>query len=174
MLIKELTVLFTTYLVIWVSIILLAITGTEQKLLFKRPTFFERPRSHELSGIYYDTNVAGIANINVSCIVDANRVALAEALRDVEGVTLKNMLVGGMNTNCKSWMYVISRGKSGGASINDLHKAIVETDVEDFLEDEEKEFFVLYTGEKYETTEDYELVFQNEAGVILKKIHNAE
>lgn len=171
---KELTVLFTTYLVIWVSIILLAITGTEQRLLFKRPTFFERPRSHELSGIYYDTNVAGIANINVSCIVDANRVALAEALRDVEGVTLKNMLVGGMNTNCKSWMYVISRGKSGGASINDLHKAIVETDVEDFLEDEEKEFFVLYTGEKYETTEDYELVFQNEAGVILKKIHNAE
>ena len=171
---KELTVLFTTYLVIWVSIILLAITGIEQKLLFKRPTFFERPRSHELSGIYYDTNVAGIANINVSCIVDANRVALAEALRDVEGVTLENMLVGGMNTNCKSWMYVISRGKSGGASINDLHIAVVETDVEDFLEDDEKEFFVLYTGDKYETTEDYELVFQNEAGVILKKIHNAE
>ena len=79
-----------------------------------------------------------------------------------------------MNSNCKSWTYVIARGVSGGASINDLHNAIVETNVEDFLADDEKEFFVLYTGDKYETTEDYELVFQNEAGVILKKIHNAE
>ena len=45
-------------------------------------------------------------------------------------------------------------------------------DVEDFLEDEDKKYFVLYTGDEYKTTEDYELVFQNEAGVILKKIVN--
>lgn len=171
---KELSFIFTTGLIIWVAIIMLAITKVEHNLLIKRPTFFDQPRSHSLSGIYFDTNVFGITNINASCIVDPNRVKLAEALRDVEGVTLKNMLVGGMNSNCKSWTYVIARGVSGGASINDLHNAIVEANVEDFLADDEKEFFVLYTGDKYETTEDYELVFQNEAGVILKKIHNAE
>ena len=171
---KELSFIFSTGLIIWVAIIMLAITKVEHNLLIKRPTFFDQPRSHSLSGIYFDTNVFGITNINASCIVDPNRVKLAEALRDVEGVTLKNMLVGGMNSNCKSWTYVIARGVSGGASINDLHNAIVEANVEDFLADDEKEFFVLYTGDKYETTEDYELVFQNEAGVILKKIHNAE
>lgn len=171
---KELSFIFTTVLIIWVAIIMLAITKVEHNLLLKRPTFFDQPRSHSLSGIYFDTNVFGIANINASCIVDANRVKLAEALKDVEGITLKNMLVGGMNSNCKSWTYVIGRGVSGGASINDLHIAVVETTVEDFLEDDEKEFFVLYTADKYETTDDYELVFQNEAGVILKKIHKVE
>ena len=171
---KELSFIFSTGLIIWVAIIMLAITKVEHNLLIKRPTFFDQPRSHSLSGIYFDTNVFGIANINASCIVDANRVKLAEALKDVEGITLKNMLVGGMNSNCKSWTYVIGRGVSGGASINDLHIAVVETTVEDFLEDDEKEFFVLYTAGKYETTDDYELVFQNEAGVILKKIHKVE
>ena len=171
---KELSFIFSTGLIIWVAIIMLAITKVEHNLLIKRPTFFDQPRSHSLSGIYFDTNVFGIANINASCIVDANRVKLAEALKDVEGITLKNMLVGGMNSNCKSWTYVIGRGVSGGASINDLHIAVVETTVEDFLEDDEKEFFVLYTADKYETTDDYELVFQNEAGVILKKIHKVE
>lgn len=171
---KELSLIFTTALVIWVTIIILAVGKFEHKLWLKRPTFFDQPESHSLAGIYYDTNVFGITNINASCIVDPNRVKLAEALRDVEGVTLKNMLVGGMNSNCKSWTYVIARGVSGGESINELHTAVVETSVEDFLEDNEKEFFVLYTGDKFETTEDYELVFQNEAGVILKKIHSAE
>lgn len=171
---KELSLIFTTALVIWVTIIILAVGKFEHKLWLKRPTFFDQPESHSLAGIYYDTNVFGITNINASCIVDPNRVKLAEALRDVEGVTLKNMLVGGMNSNCKSWTYVIARGISGGESINELHTAVVETSVEDFLEDDKKEFFVLYTGDKFETTEDYELVFQNEAGVILKKIHSAE
>lgn len=167
---KEMFVMLSSYLVIWVAIIMLAVTGLEQRLQFKRPTLFDECRTHKLAGIYYDTNVAAIANINVSCIVDANRVKLAEAMGEVEDITLKNMLVGGMNTNCKAWMYVISRAESGGASINDLQKAVVETDVEDFLEDEEKKYFVLFTADKYETTEDYELVFQNEAGVILRKI----
>ena len=79
------------------------------------------------------------------------------------------MLVGGMNTNCKAWIYVISKIECGGESINDLQKAVVETTVDDWLENENKEFFVLFTGEKYENTEDYDLIFQNEAGVILKK-----
>ena len=83
---------------------------------------------------------------------------------------MKNVLVGGMNTNCKAWVYVISRIPSGGESINDLQKAVVETDVEDFLKDENKKYFVLFTGDKYETTEDYELIIQNQAGVILRKI----
>ena len=167
---KELFVMLSSYLVIWVGIIILAITGLEQRLQIKRPTLFDECRTHKLAAIYYDTNVAAIANINVSCIVDANRVKLAEAMQNVEDITLKNMLVGGMNTNCKAWMYVISRAESGGASINDLQKAVVETDVEDFLEDEDKKYFVLYTGDKYESTEDYEVVFQNEAGVILRKL----
>ena len=167
---KEMFVMLSSYLVIWVAIIMLAITGTEHRLHIKRPTLFDECRTHKLAGIYYDTNVTAIANINVSCIVDANRVKLAEAMQDIDDITLKNMLVGGMNTNCKAWMYVISRAESGGASINDLQKAVVETDVEDFMEDEEKKYFVLYTGDKYETTEDYEVVFQNEAGVILRKL----
>ena len=125
--------------------------------------------------IAYAGKDAVIKNLNlVNVELNSTKHAAGVVCIASEGVTLENMLVGGMNTNCKSWMYVISRGKSGGASINDLHIAVVETDVEDFLADDEKEFFVLYTGDKYETTEDYELVFENEAGVILKKIHNAE
>ena len=170
---KEMFVMGASYLAIWVMLILFMLTGLEGKLKERCPNLFD-PKAQFLAGIYYDTNVAAVANINVSCIVDANRVKLAEAMQDVEDITLKNMVVGGMNTNCKAWMYVISRAESGGASINDLQFAIVETDVEDFLEDEEKKYFVLYTADKYESTDEYEVVFQNEAGVILRKLEFAE
>ena len=170
---KEMFVMGASYLAIWVMLILFMLTGLEGKLKERCPNLFD-PKAQFLAGIYYDTNVAAVANINVSCIVDANRVKLAEAMQDVEDITLKNMVVGGMNTNCKAWMYVISRAESGGASINDLQFAIVETDIEDFLEDEEKKYFVLYTADKFETTDDYEVVFQNEAGVILRKLEFAE
>lgn len=167
---KELLVLLKTYLIVWVCIILFAISGYEMKLIAKAPTIMDGPKSPSLAGIYYDTNIAQTANINVSCIIDQNRVALSEELGKIEDASLKNVLVGGMNTNCKAWVYVISRIPSGGESINDLQKAVVETDVEDFLKDENKKYFVLFTGDKYETTEDYELIIQNQAGVILRKI----
>ena len=167
---KELLVLLKTYLIVWVCIILFAISGYEMKLIAKAPTIMDGPKSPSLAGIYYDTNIAQTANINVSCIIDQNRVALSEELGKIEDASLKNVLVGGMNTNCKAWVYVISRIPSGGESINDLQKAVVETDVEDFLKDENKRYFVLFTGDKYETTEDYELIIQNQAGVILRKI----
>lgn len=167
---KELFVILTSCLTIWVMIVLSAINGWEAKLQVKRPTLFDVCKTPSLAGIYHDTNVLGILNINASCLVDADRVKLAEAMQNVEDITLKNMIVGGMNTNCKAWMYVISRAESGGASINDLQFAIVETDVEDFLKDETKKYFVLYTSDEYKNTEDYEVVFQNKAGVILRKI----
>lgn len=167
---KEVLVLLKSYTFIWVCVILFAISGWEMKLIAKTPTIMDGPKAATLAGIYYDTNIAAVENINVSCIIDQNRVALSEELGEIEDVTLKNMLVGGMNTNCKAWVYVISRIPSGGESINDLQKAVVETSVEDFLKNEDKKYFVLFTGDKYETTEDYELVVQNEAGVILKKI----
>ena len=171
---KEMFVMGTSYLTIWVAIVIVAVTGLESRLLAKSPTLFDICRTPLLAGIYYTTNVEGVLNINASCLVDADRVKLAEAMQDVEDITLKNMVVGGMNTNCKAWMYVISRAESGGASINDLQFAIVETDVEDFLEDDSKKYFVLYTADKYETTDEYEVVFQNEAGVILRKLEFAE
>ncbi len=167
---KDLKVTLVSGLVLWCLIIYTAISGLELKLQQRAPTFIEGDyRAWQLSGIYYSTNIFMKNNINVSCIVDQNRVALAEKMRDVEGITLKNMLVGGMNSNCKSWIYVISGMSSGGETINDLHNAVVETTVEDWLEKDGKEFLILFTGDKYETTDDYELVFQNEAGVILKK-----
>ena len=104
-------------------------------------------RADQLVGIYFDTNLAMVHNINVSCLVDANRVALANALGDVEGVTLKNMLVGGMNANHKSWVYVLAKLPSGGEKIDELQTAVVETTVDDFMNDESKEFFVLFTGD---------------------------
>lgn len=167
---KEIFVMGASYLTIWTMIVLVAVTGFEARLQAKRPTLFDTCRAPALAGIYYTTNVEGVLNINASCLVDANRVKLAEAMGKIEDITLKNMMVGGMNTNCKAWMYVISRAESGDASINDLQYAVVETKVEDFLKDESKKYFVLYTSDKYETTEDYELVFQNEAGVILRKL----
>lgn len=167
---KEIFVMGASYLTIWTMIVLVAVTGFEARLQAKRPTLFDTCRAPALAGIYYTTNVEGVLNINASCLVDANRVKIAEAMGEIEDITLKNMMVGGMNTNCKAWMYVISRAESGDASINDLQYAVVETKVEDFLKDESKKYFVLYTSDKYETTEDYELVFQNEAGVILRKL----
>ena len=168
---KELKVILVSYLALWCIIIYGAISGIDGKIKEKSPTLIEGYdfRMQKLVGIYYDTNIAATANINVSCIVDANRVALAEEMGKVEGMTLKNMLVGGMNTNCKAWIYVISRIESGGESINDLQKAIVETSVDDWMNAEDKEYFVLFTGEEYQSTDKYELIFQNKAGVILKK-----
>lgn len=167
---KEMFVMGASYLAIWVMLILFMLTGLEGKLKEKCPNLFE-PKALFLTGIYYDTNVAGVRNIDASCLVDADRVKLAEAMQDVDDITLKNMIVGGMNTNCKAWMYVISRAESGGASINDLQYAVVETKVEDFLKDNSKKYFVLYTADKYETTDNYEVVFQNKAGVILRKLN---
>lgn len=168
---KELQVFMISILTIFVGLILCVSVEFETRLQMKYPGLMDTVKSNQLVGIYYDTNVASVKNINVSCIVDANRVKLAEAMGEIEGITLKNMLVGGMNTNCKAWLYVISGIGCGGESINDLQKAVVETSVEDWLKEEEKEFFVLFTGDKYEATEEYDVVFQNEAGVILKKIY---
>ncbi len=166
---KELKVVFITYLTMWCLVIYTAISGTEIKLAQKSPTLIEGFKTQSLSGIYYDTNIAMAANINVSCIVDENRVKLAEVMGEIEDITLKNMLVGGMNTNCKAWIYVISGITSGGESINDLQKAVVETSVDDWLEDDDKKYFVLFTADEYENTSEYEVVFSNEAGVILEK-----
>lgn len=167
---KELLVILKAYTIIWILIVLSAVAGWEIKLQAKSPDLIESPRTPSLAGIYYDTNIAMAANINVSCIVDQNRVALAEAMGEIEDITLKNMLVGGMNTNCKAWIYVISEIESGGESINDLQKAIVETNVDDFMENEDKKYFVLFTTDDYESTNQYEVIFKNEAGVILKKM----
>lgn len=167
---KELKVGLISSLVLWCIIIYTAISGLELKIEQRSPAFIEGDyRAWQLSGIYYSTNIFMKNNINISCIVDQNRVALAEEMGKIEGITLKNMLVGGMNTNHKAWMYVISKITSGGESINDLQKAVVETTVDDWMENDEKEFFVLFTGDKYENTDDYEVVFSNQAGVILKK-----
>ena len=35
--------------------------------------------------------------------------------------------------------------------------------------DDDKKYFVLYTSDEYKNTDDYEVVFQNKAGVILRK-----
>jgi len=166
---KELKVLSISALTVWIMIIYGAISGIEWKVQEKCPGLIEVRKFESLAGIYYDTNVLARENIKASCFVNDNRLDLAEEMGKVEGMTLKNMLVGGMNTNCKAWMYVVSRIECGGESINDLQKAIVETSVEDWLATPGKEYFVLYTGEPYSTTEQYELLFQNPAGVILKK-----
>lgn len=175
---KELLVLLKVYVIAWVLVVLSAVSGFGMKLNMKYPDLMNGPmlpqvingpKSIALAGIYYDTNIGMASNINVSCIIDQNRVELAENLGKIEDATLKNMLVGGMNTNCKAWTYVISRITSGGESINDLQKAVVETDVDDFMENEDKKYFVLYTGEKFESNEDYDVVYQNVAGVILRK-----
>lgn len=166
---KELKVITISYLAVWVMIVYGAVSGIEYKIQQKGEGLIETCKLQSLAGIYFDTNILATNNINVSCIVDTNRLDLAEEMGKVEGMTLKNMLVGGMNTNCKAWMYVVSRIESGGESINDLQHAVVETTVEDWLSEPEKEYFVLYTDKEYNTTEEYELIFQNKAGVILKK-----
>ena len=169
---KELSVILNSYAIIWICIIVGAVSGIETRLQIKSPTLMDECKLQRLAGIYYDTNIAATANINVSCIIDENRVRLAEAMGEIDDMTLENMLVGGMNTNCKAWIYVISRIESGNESINDLQKAIVETNVDDWMEESEKKYFVLFTGDEYENTKDYEVMFSNQAGVILKKVEN--
>lgn len=165
----ELQVCMGTGLALFVALIICVTTELEVRLQMKYPGLMDKVKSTELVGIYYDTNVQGIKNINVSCIVDANRVELAEHIGDIEGINLKNMLVSGMNTNCKAWLYVIAGMESGGASINELQTAVVETTIEDWFEDEEKEYLVMFTGEDYTSTDEYRLVVKNPAGVVLKK-----
>lgn len=168
---KELMVMLKTYTIIWILIIFAAIFGIEEKLLLKSPAAIDDYRFTKMVGIYYDTNIEATKNINMSCLVNEHRVALAEAMGEFEDMTLKNMLVGGMNTNCKAWMYVISGIESGGESINDLQKAVVETSLEDFMKKDEKKYFVLYNESgNFESTEDYEVVFSNKAGAIFKKL----
>ncbi len=170
---KELGVVLKTAVVTWVCLICFAISGCEEKLYTKNPTIMEIPteaRLSKLAGIYYDTNIYGIKNINVSCLVNEYRLEIAEQMGKQSDMTLKNMLVGGMNTNCKAWMYVISGITSGGETINDLQIAVVETNIEDWMKKEDKKYFVLYDeANTYENTDEYEVVFSNRAGVILKK-----
>ena len=166
---KEVRVSLISALCLWCMVIYVGISGKEFKVQEKAPTLIEVCKTPSLAGIYYDTNVLATANINVSCLVNPFRLEMAEEMGKQDDMTLKNMLVGGMNTNCKAWMYVVSRIQSGGESINDLQKAVVETSVDDFLKNSEKKYFVLYTDEKYNDTDQYDVVFQNEAGVILKK-----
>lgn len=167
---KELKVIMIAGLSMWVLMICGCVSRIEDTFNQKFPGLIEGGlKLDAFAGIYFDTNILATENINHSCLVNSDRLDLAEAMGKVEGMTLKNMLVGGMNTNCKAWMYVVSRIECGGESINDLQKAVVETTVENWLETPEKEYFVLYTAEKYETTDEYELLFQNDAGVILKR-----
>ena len=168
---KELGVMLWGMLALWCFIIYGSTSGMEIKIQQKSPMMVDAFKMQTLSGIYYDSNIATCNNINVSCIVDANRVKMGEAMGKIEGITLKNTLVGGMNTTHKAWLYVISGIDCGGQTINDLQVANVETSVEDFLKDDEKEFFVLFTSEEYKDTDDYTVEFENEAGVILKKVH---
>ena len=166
---KDLEISLISYLAVWVIIVYGAVSGIEYKVQQKFAGLIETPKLQSLAGIYFDTNILAINNINASCLVNSDRLLLAEEMGKQDDITLKNMLVGGMNTNCKAWMYVVSKIESGGESINDLQKAIVETSVDDFLNNEEKKYFILYTDEKFESTEKYDLVFQNDAGVILRK-----
>ncbi len=168
---KELLVALKAYTIVWLLIIIGALSGIEAKLMTKSPYSIDSPRLPVLAGIYYESNIQATENINMSCLVNAKRVEIAEEMGKVDDMTLKNMLVGGMNTNCKAWIYVISGIESGGESINDLQKAIVETDLEDFMENEEKKYFILFNeSDDFETTEDYEIIFKNDAGYIFKKI----
>ena len=168
---KELKAMLTGYLVLWCLIVCGTLYRVEPRLQAKSPMMINDYKMQKLAGIYYDTNIEAEANINVSCIVDANRVRMGESLKDIEGINLKNILVGGMNPTHKAWLYVLSGIESGGQKIDDLQVAKVETTVEEFLEEEDKEFFVLFTADKYEDTDDYTVVFENEAGVVLKKTH---
>lgn len=166
---KELQTFIVSALAVFVAIVLLNVTGLERKILMRYPNLTDAAKSEQLAGIYFDINVATLPNIQYSCTVSSDRIALAKELGKHKEITLKNMLVGGMNVYCKSWLYVIAGNYCGGESINDLHSAVVETTVENFLEAEGKEYFVLFTVDKYESTDKYDLIFQNEAGVILKK-----
>ena len=167
---KEVRIILASALCVWCGILYVAISGKEYKIQEKSPTLFDVAKTPSLAGIYYDTNVVATANINVSCLVNPQRLALAEEMGKQDDINLDNMLVGGMNACCKSWMYVVARMKSGGASINELQNAVVETKIDDFMKDDTKKYFVIYTDTEYSDTEEYKVIFQNEAGAILKKI----
>ena len=166
---KELRIALGSMLCLWCAIIYVGTSGKEYKVQEKAPTLFDVAKTPNMVGIYYDTNVLATTNINVSCLVNPDRLEIAEKMGDQDDMTLKNMLVGGMNTNCKAWMYVVSRIPSGGESINDLQKAVVETNVDDFMSNDEKKYFVVYSEKEFEPSNQYDIVFQNSAGAILKK-----
>ena len=166
---KEFRIISISALCLWCAIIYVGYTNNEFKLQQKAPTLIEVCKTPSLAGIYYDSNVLATANINVSCLVNPDRLELAEHMNDDKGMTLKNMMVGGMNTNCKAWMYVVSKIHSGGASINDLQYAIVDATVNDFMNENDKKYFVYYTDNEFESNDQYEVIYQNKAGVILKK-----
>lgn len=166
---KELQVFAVTSLATFASIIVVCVSGLEQRFIIKYPNVINDVRSDSLSGIYYESNVAQKPNIAMSCTVDTNRVKIAEELGKHKEITLKNFMVGGMNGYCKAWTYVISSNDCGGESINDIQVANPETTIDDFLATEDKEYFVLYTDQKVENTDQIEVLFQNEGGAIIKK-----
>lgn len=166
---KELQVFIATYLATFASIITVCVSGLEQAFIIKYPNVINDVRSDSLSGIYYETNVAQKPNIAMSCTVDENRIKIAEELGKHKEITLKNMTTGGMNGYCKAWLYVISNNECGGETINDIQVANPETTVEDFLNNNEKEYFVIFTDNKIENNENIEVLFQNAGGAIIKK-----
>ena len=99
----------------------------------KYPNIINDVRTDSLSGIYYETNIAQKPNITMSCTVDENRVKIAEELGKHKEITLKNMMVGGMNGFCKAWLYVISNNYCGGETINDIQVAVVETTIDECM-----------------------------------------
>ena len=166
---KDLQVFIATYLATFASVIIVCITGLERAFIIKYPNVINDVRSDSLSGIYYETNVAQKPNIAMSCTVDENRVKIAEELGKHKEITLKNMTTGGMNGYCKAWLYVISNNECGGETINDIQVANAETTIEDFLNEKDKEYFILFTENKIDDTEEFEVMFQNYGGAIIKK-----
>lgn len=166
---KELQVFVATGLAVFCSIIIVCVSGLERRFIIKYPNVINDVRTDSLAGIYYETNVAQKPNITMSCTVDENRVKIAEELGNHKEITLKNMLVGGMNGYCKAWLYVISNNDSGGETINDIQVAIPETTIDDFLANPEKEYFILFTENQVEDKDAIEVLFQNEGGAIIKK-----
>lgn len=166
---KELQVFIISSLAVFCSIIIVCVSGFERRFIMKYPNVINDVRTDSLSGIYYETNIAQKPNITMSCTVDENRVKIAEELGKHKEITLKNMLVGGMNGFCKAWLYVISNNYCGGETINDIQVAVVETTIDDFLANPEKEYFILFTENKIEDNDSIEVLFQNEGGAIIKK-----
>ena len=166
---KDLQVFVVTYLATFVSIIIVCVTGLERAFIIKYPKVINDVRSDSLSGIYYETNVAQKPNIAMSCTVDENRIKIAEELGKHKEITLKNMTTGGMNSYCKAWLYVISNNECGGETINDIQVANTEATIEDFLKNEDKDYFVLFTENKIEDNDKIHVLFQNEGGAIIKK-----
>ena len=166
---KELQLFIISSLAVYVGIIVLCVSGVEARFQIRYPNVINDTRSNALAGIYYETNVAQKPNLEMSCTVDENRIKIAEALGKIDGVTLKNMTTGGMNGYCKAWTYVISKINCGGETINDIQVANVEQTIDEFLANPEKEYFILFTGDKIESTNNFEVLFQNEGGAIIRK-----